>query len=83
MQVKKEQLESDMEQLEQQHDFQIRKGVPQGCILSPCLLNLNEEYIMRNAGWRKHKLESRFLGEISITSDTQMIPHLGQKVKNN
>ena len=50
MQVKKEQLESDMEQLEQQHDFQIRKGVPQGCILSPCFFKLYAEYIMGNAG---------------------------------
>ena len=30
--------------------FQIGKGVLQGCILSPCLFNLNAEYIMRNAG---------------------------------
>ena len=30
--------------------FQIGKGVHQGCILSPCLFNLQEEYIMRNAG---------------------------------
>ena len=30
--------------------FQIGKGVPQGCILSPCLFNLPGEYIMRNAG---------------------------------
>ena len=33
-------------------------------------------------GWIKHKLESRLLGEISITSDMQMTPPLGQKVKN-
>ena len=58
--------------------FQIGKGVGQGCILSPCLFNLYGEYI-----WRKHKLESRLPGEISITSDTQMTPPLWQKVKRN
>ena len=54
--------------------FQIGKGVRQGCILSPCLSNLHAEYIIRDAGWRKHKLESRLMGEISTTSDMQMIP---------
>ena len=34
-------------------------------------------------GWKKHKLESRFPGEISITSDMQMTPPLRQKVKRN
>ena len=46
MQVKKQQLELDMEQ----DWFQIGKGVRQGGILSPCLFNLYAEYIMRNAG---------------------------------
>jgi len=49
--------------------------------LSPYLFNLYAEYIMRNAGWKKHKLESRLPGEISITSDMQMTPPLWQKVK--
>ena len=48
MQVKKQQLELDMEQ--QTDWFQIGKGVCQGCILSPCLFNLYAEYIMRNDG---------------------------------
>ena len=63
--------------------FQIGKGGHQGCILSPCLSNLYAEYIKRNLGWKKHKLESRLPGEISITSDMQMTPPLWQKVKRN
>ena len=63
--------------------FQIGKGVWQGCMFSPCLFNLYAEYIMRNADWMKHKLESRFLGEMSITSDMQMTPPLWQKAKRN
>ena len=63
--------------------FQIGKGVHQGCILSLCLFNLYAEYIMETLGWNKHKLESRLLGEISITSDMQMTLPLWQKVKKN
>ena len=47
MQVRKQQLELDMEQ---QNWFQIGTGVRQGSILSPCLFNLYAEYIMRNVG---------------------------------
>ena len=49
--------------------FQLGKGVHQGCILSPCLFNSYAEYIMRNARLEEAQLESRLLGEISITSD--------------
>ena len=57
--------------------FQIGKGVPQGCILSPCVFNLYAEYIMRNTG-----LDETLLVEISITADLQTTPTLWQKAKN-
>ena len=63
--------------------FQVGKGVRQGSILSPCLFSFNVEYIMRNLGWMKNKLESTSLGEISISSDMQMTPPLWPKVKKN
>ena len=63
--------------------FQIGKGVRQGRILSPCLFNLYAEYIMRNAGLEEAQAESRLLGEISITSDMQMVLPFWQKVKGN
>ena len=74
MQVKKQQLELDMEQ--QTDWFQIGKGVSQGCILSPCLFNLHAEYIIWNARLDEAQAGIKIAGEISITSDMQMISHL-------
>ena len=54
--------------------FQIGKGVRQGCILSPCLFNFYAEYIMRNARLDESLAGIKMLGEMSTTSDTQMIP---------
>ena len=71
MQIKKQQLELDMEQ----HWFQIGKGVCQGCLLSPCLFYFYAEHSMQNAGLDETQLDSRLQGEISITSDMQMTPH--------
>ena len=66
MQVKKQQLEPDMEQ----------QTIRQGCILSPCLLNLYAEYIIRNA-----RLYEAQAGEMPITSDMPMTPPLREKAK--
>ena len=63
--------------------FQIKKGVCQGCISSPCLFNLYAEYIMRNAGLEEAQAGMKIAGKISITSDMQMTPPLWQKVKRN
>ena len=59
MQVKKQQLELDMEQ---QTGCKIGKGVCQGCILSSCLFNLYVEYIMRNAGLEEAQAGSKIAG---------------------
>ena len=63
--------------------IQIREGVWQGCILSPCLFKLFRVHHVKFQGWMKHKLESILPGEISIASDTQMTPLLWQKSKKN
>ena len=63
--------------------FQIKKGICQGCILSPCLFNVYAEYIMRNAGLEEAQAGIKIAGRKSITSDMQMTPPLWQKVKRN
>ena len=58
--------------------FQTGKGVRQGCILFiylTCLFNLCKSTSCKMLSRMKHKLESRLLGEISITSDMQIIPY--------
>ena len=63
--------------------FQIGKGVCQGCILSPAYLAYMQSTLCEMPGWMTHKLESRLLGEVSMTSDMQMTLPLWQKVKRN
>ena len=74
MQVRKQQLELDMEQ---QTGFLIGKGVHQGCILSPCLFNLYEEYIMRNAGLEETqagiKIAGRNINNLRYADDTTLM----------
>ena len=59
--------------------FQIGKGVHQGCIFSPAYLTYMQSTSWEMLGWKKHKLESRLPGEISITSDMQMTPTYAKK----
>ena len=69
--------------------FQIGKGVRQGSLYAPstyrhpAYLTSMQSTSWETLGWRKHKLESRLLGEISVTSDMNMTPPLWQKVKKN
>ena len=78
MQVKKQQLELDMEQ---QNWFQIGKGVRQGCILSPCLFNFYAQYIMRNAGLEEAQAGIKIAGR--NINNLRYIPSLWQKVKRS
>ena len=63
--------------------FQIGKGVYQAIYCHPAYLTYMQSASLEMLGWKKHKLESRLPGEISITSDMQMTPPLWQKVKKN
>ena len=62
--------------------LQIGKGVRQGCILSPCLFNL-QSTSCEMPSWMKLSLELRLLGEVSITSEMQITPPLLVKAKRN
>ena len=63
--------------------FQIGKGVLQAVYYHPTYLTYMQCTSWEKLGCMKHKLESRLLGEMSITSDIQMTPPLWQKVKKN
>ena len=78
MQVKKQQLELDMKQ---QTGSKSGKQYVKIIYCHPAYLTYMQSTSCEMPGWRKHKLESRLLGEISITSDTQMTPPLWQKAK--
>ena len=62
---------------------QTGKGVCQGSYCHTAYLTSTQSTLYEMPGRIKHKLESRFQGEISISSDTQMLPPLWQKVKRN
>ena len=71
MQVKKQQLEPDMER---QTDFKLGKEYVKAIYCYPAYLTYMQSTSCEMPGWRKHRLESRLPGEISITSATQMTP---------
>ena len=79
MQVRKQQLELDMEQ---QTVSKWGKEYIEAVYCHPAYLTSMQSTSWETLGWMKHKLESRLPGEISITSDMQMTPPLRQKVKN-
>ena len=80
MQVKKHQLELDMEQ---QTGSKFGKEYVKAVYCHPAYLTYMQNTSWKMLDWMKHKLESRLPGEISITSDMQMTPSLWQKVKKN
>ena len=80
MQVRKQQLELDMEQ---QTGFKSEKEYVKAVYCHSAYLTYMQSTSWEMLGWKKHKLESRFPEEISITSDVQMTPPLCQKVKKN
>ena len=79
MQIRKQQLELDMEQTGSKEEKEYVKAV----YCHPAYLTYMQSTLKETLGWKKHKLDLRLPGEISITSDMQMTPPLRQKVKKN
>ena len=71
MQVKKQQLEQDMEQWT---GSKLGKEYIKAVYCHPAYLTYMQSTSCEMSGWMKHKLKLRLLGEISITSDVQMTP---------
>ena len=80
MQLRKQQLELDMEQ---QTGSKQEKEFVKAVYCYPVYLTYMQSTSYEMPGWMKHKLESRLPGEIPITSNMQMTPPLWQKVKKN
>ena len=80
MQVKKQQLEPDMEQ---QTGDRLGKEYVMAVFCHPAYLTYIQSTSSEVLGWIKHKLKSRLPGEIPITSDMQMTPPLWLKAKRN
>ena len=80
MQVKKQKLALDMEE---QTGSNSGKEYIKAVFCHLAYLTYMQSTSCEMLGWMKHKLESRFSGEISITSDMQMTPLLWQKAKRN
>ena len=80
MQVKKQHLELDMGS---QTGSKLGKEYVNNVYCHPAYLNYMQSTSCEMPDWVKHKLELRFQGEMSITSDMQMTPPLRQKTKRN
>ena len=80
MQLKKQQLEPNMEQWT---GSKLGKEYVKAVYCHSAYITSMQSSSCEMLGWVKHKVESRLLGEISMTSDTQMTPPLWQKAKRN